>query len=545
MTDTTAPDDGAPGDEGASAAGRIVVGGSARPDAGPGPRPAPPVGMPTRTDRFFEWTRSLGILRQEGWLGGVCAGIAARLRVDPIIVRGIAVVAAVVGLPALFIYALAWALLPDADGGIPLRTTLQRRFDPSVIAIAIVLIAGVFPMVPWVFASFLPYGYLFDGGAYWLTSTVTLLAATVLVALYILWRVARRGSAPRASAPRSASAEPDAPGAAAEAAGIEGGDTSTGGPAASFVEPASDTARLEAPPVPGVVMQGAAEEVDDDVTAWRIQHDAWRAQDEQWRRQQQDADRLARQQAREEREERAAAFAAVAAERRRVRRAVSPRAPLAFIAVALGLAVVVGTFAALQQGGALAPALGLFVGALVLGGAMVLAGTLRRRSGFLAFATALTLAGGLVAVAVPTADAIHLGGYGISNIGGSGFPASSPFIQPWGSLTVSLDDTGGEGETYIQKRDGSTFIMVMPGVEVDLEITTRRAALYGTDADGDMIDLRSDPAVADQTLPGERTRYSGTVTNGESPTTRERVVIDQDAGYVEVYLEPGARGGSE
>jgi phage shock protein PspC (stress-responsive transcriptional regulator) len=507
--------------------------------------------MPTRTDRFFEWMRSLGILRQEGWLGGVCAGIAARLRVDPIIVRGIAVVAAVVGLPALFLYALAWALLPDADGDIPLRTTLQRRFDPSVIAIAIVLVAGVFPMVPWFFASVLPYGYLFDGGAYWLTSTVSLLAATVLIVLFVLWRVSRRASAPRASAPapRSASAAPDAPGAAAGAAGIEGDDTPPGGPAAPFAAPsaesASEAALLDEPPTPGVVVQAVAEEVDDDVTAWRVQHDAWKAQDEQWRRQQQDADRLARQLARQEREERAAAFAAVAAERRRVRRAVSPRAPLAFIAVALGLAVVVGTFAALQQGGALAPALGLFVGALLLGGAMILAGALRRRSGFLAFATALTLAGGLVAVAVPTADAIHLGGYGISNIGGSGFPASSPFIQPWGSLTVSLDDTGGDGETYIQKRDGSTFIMVMPGVAVDLEITTRRAALYGTDADGDMIDLRSDPAVSDQSLPGDRTRYTGTLANGENPSTRERIVIDQDAGYVEVYLEPGARGGSE
>ena len=82
--------------------------------------------------------------------------------------------------------------------------------------------------------------------------------------------------------------------------------------------------------------------------------------------------------------------AAEAAERRRVRRLTKPRTPFAYIAVTIGIAVIAGTLVALQQNGTLAPALGLFVAGLVLAVAMVVAGAVRRRSGFIAFVTVLT-----------------------------------------------------------------------------------------------------------------------------------------------------------
>src|SRR6185437_4808787 len=83
--------------------------------------------------RFFGWLRSLGITRRGGWVGGVCSGVAARLGIDPIIVRGIAVVVAVLGGPAFLLYAAAWLLLPDARGDIHLERLIKGHFDPPII----------------------------------------------------------------------------------------------------------------------------------------------------------------------------------------------------------------------------------------------------------------------------------------------------------------------------------------------------------------------------------------------------------------------------
>ena len=76
-------------------------------------------------DRFFAWSAGLGVVRGDGWLGGVAAGLAARMRVDPLIVRGILVVAGLFGFPVLFLYAIAWALLPDLDERIPLQEAVR------------------------------------------------------------------------------------------------------------------------------------------------------------------------------------------------------------------------------------------------------------------------------------------------------------------------------------------------------------------------------------------------------------------------------------
>ena len=102
----------------------------------------PPVGTPGnpygghatgfsgRGTRFFDWMRGLGVVRSDGWLGGVCAGIAYRLGIDPLIVRGIVVVAGILGVPVLLLYAAAWALLPDRDGRIHLQRLFEGEFEP-------------------------------------------------------------------------------------------------------------------------------------------------------------------------------------------------------------------------------------------------------------------------------------------------------------------------------------------------------------------------------------------------------------------------------
>ncbi|MEP6480047.1 MAG: PspC domain-containing protein, partial [Rhodoglobus sp.] len=77
-----------------------------KPDVTPPPAPT------STKERFFEWMRSIGIRREPGWIGGVGSGIATRLGIDPLIVRGIIVVAAILGGPAFLLYAAAWLLLP-------------------------------------------------------------------------------------------------------------------------------------------------------------------------------------------------------------------------------------------------------------------------------------------------------------------------------------------------------------------------------------------------------------------------------------------------
>jgi phage shock protein PspC (stress-responsive transcriptional regulator) len=54
-----------------------------------------------------------------GMVAGVCAGVSRRLGIDPIILRVIFSAATLAGGTGLFVYALAWAVLPDEDESRP------------------------------------------------------------------------------------------------------------------------------------------------------------------------------------------------------------------------------------------------------------------------------------------------------------------------------------------------------------------------------------------------------------------------------------------
>lgn len=54
---------------------------------------------------------------ENGVLGGVCAGVARELRIDPLVVRVAFVAAAVAGGLGVVVYALAWVLTPATSGG--------------------------------------------------------------------------------------------------------------------------------------------------------------------------------------------------------------------------------------------------------------------------------------------------------------------------------------------------------------------------------------------------------------------------------------------
>ncbi|MDJ0376766.1 PspC domain-containing protein [Cryobacterium sp. PH31-L1] len=102
---------------------------------------------PDQITRFFDWIRGSGLNRDgDRWIAGVCGGIAARTGLDPLIVRGIAVVIAILGGPVVFAYAVGWALMPRGAGRIYTEDAIRGRFQPAMIAIGALLLFTVVPL---------------------------------------------------------------------------------------------------------------------------------------------------------------------------------------------------------------------------------------------------------------------------------------------------------------------------------------------------------------------------------------------------------------
>lgn len=514
----------------------------AAPLADPGPPPPPPAGRPGGWDRFFAWVTDLGIARGDGWIGGVCAGLAARIGVDPIIVRGVFVVAALFGLPMFIVYAVAWAVLPDLVGRIHLRELIARRFDPAMVGIGAMLLAGFFPVVPWFFAAALPFGpfgFGFDGspwGLLWTLFVVALIGAVIILIARSGPRAPTSGASP-ATDPRTASAAPAGPG---ELAHDDSGVGATADPAGTDDSaPSAAGSALTPPPAEPVAPTRTAS--DADVAAWREQHTAWKQQEQAWRRQQQDAERAARDRARAERAAAAGTFAAQAAEQRRIRRLSNPRTSFGYVVFVLGVALVVGAITSLWRGAlepgepVLAVAFGLLAGALVAAVSMIVAGAFRRRSGFLAFLTVALLFAGSTTAAVPVASGIVVGDAYVSTLE----PRS--FTQIWGSLFIDVSDTGGEtAETIrIDKRSGSTEIWVGQDVVLTLQVASADGVQWAT------LDQDSGEVTADGEWEGSeiedrrslvRQRIDTTTPDSAEPPTRQTVILEQQSGSVSVSI---------
>ncbi|MCG2798485.1 MAG: PspC domain-containing protein [Cellulomonas sp.] len=103
----------------------------------------PPPGADVPRPGFFGAMRRTGLVRTDDrWIGGVCAGLAHRFGLDPLLVRGLLGVTVLLGGFGLVVYGLGWALLPEArDGRIHLEDLLAGRFDVAVLgAIGFVLV---------------------------------------------------------------------------------------------------------------------------------------------------------------------------------------------------------------------------------------------------------------------------------------------------------------------------------------------------------------------------------------------------------------------
>lgn len=108
----------------------------------PGQQPGP---KPRSRDRFFNSIRFSGYYRpSERIIGGVSAGVARKWGLDPILMRGLFIIAAFMGGIGLLVYAVLWALLPDEkDGRIVTEELFNGNPDASLIGIVLMILFGV------------------------------------------------------------------------------------------------------------------------------------------------------------------------------------------------------------------------------------------------------------------------------------------------------------------------------------------------------------------------------------------------------------------
>lgn len=331
----------------------------------PSPPSTPPhAAQPGRG--FFDWMRGLGIVRQPGWIGGVCAGVAARLGIDAIIVRGIVVVLAIFGGPALLLYAAAWLLLPDADDNIHLERLIRGQFSPPVIGVGVLFLLALLPIS----------GFWSAGPALWLNPGnwnagfwggpghfIWVLAVIGAIVWFVVW-ASRRSRHTNAWPTADASATPPEAASAAAQTNVD---------ATPVVAPNGPTP----PPAP--------EGTDpDDIAAWKVQQADWKREHDAWKTQQAASERaLARQRADEQRRIRQQQNEARRQEW--VERDRRTRSNPLFTLIAVGIALVAGAAVALALGGGswtgIAATTGMSVTLGVLGLAIVINGFRGKRSG--------------------------------------------------------------------------------------------------------------------------------------------------------------------
>ncbi|WP_247041889.1 PspC domain-containing protein [Arthrobacter rhizosphaerae] len=84
-------------------------------------------------DKFFSIVRGMGLRRgPQRLLGGVCGGIAAKLKVDVAFVRIAFLLLALLPGPAFVFYVAAWLILPDQRDSIPLQSFIDKRANKQL-----------------------------------------------------------------------------------------------------------------------------------------------------------------------------------------------------------------------------------------------------------------------------------------------------------------------------------------------------------------------------------------------------------------------------
>lgn len=220
-----------------------------RPGTGPGPAagapdPAAGAARPSGAQGFWDGVRRTGLYRSDDrWIGGVAGGLAARLHVDPLLVRGVLAVTFLLGGLGLVLYGVAWALLPEQrDGRIHLERLVDGDGDVALLGALGFVLVGLARGDGW---------WWFWDGTGWFSGLLWLAFVGGLVALVVLAvrRRPRPGTPPQGAWTGAAYGAPYAPPAATAAGG-------PGAPAAAASAPVWGTSapvgeRAAAPAAPG------------------------------------------------------------------------------------------------------------------------------------------------------------------------------------------------------------------------------------------------------------------------------------------------------
>jgi len=442
-------------------------------DASVGAHEPPPSEQQATTpgQPFMNWMRELDLRREAGWIGGVASGVATRLAIDPLIVRGIFVVVAILGGPAILLYAAAWLLIPDENDSIHLENLLRGTFERAHAGIGALLLLSMLPTAQ----GFWEVGSFVAGPSTWGTDIFRVLW-TILVIGGIIALVVWIARLARNSSDRSTLPEHQSPSGSSDAASSAQSTDSAPSDTAAGVR--TNNAVSAAPTLPEHPSSTAT---DDEIAAWREQRDVWKVQNAAWKAQQEaDAQEIRRQRAAESRE-RARAAAEIATARRRERQRLSPRLPVAVMAVVTGFALLAyGLVAAAatsnEDSPTIAAATGLSVAALIFGLAIVIGGILRRRSAFLAFLAGMTALAALVAFTLPVDRTL--------------LSPTAPLdgtrtAQLWGTAYVNTQQNEPVITSDLWQGAGSVEVYVAEGTAVTLDVRSPQSSVC-------VANLRSD-----------------------------------------------------
>jgi len=183
---------------------------SSVPPSGPEPQATSP-----RDDGPFDRLRRVDLRRSpDGWLGGVCSGLAHRVGLDPLVVRAGTVLLVIFFGLGLLLYLLAWVLLPDSRERTHVEEGLRHGAGSSIFLLVITSLV-LLGSLPWWAGS----AFGLDGGFGLVGLIVTALLA------WGVWTVWKRRGAPGSV---TAGVHSSAMGAPASSSNV--GSTSSFGP---------------------------------------------------------------------------------------------------------------------------------------------------------------------------------------------------------------------------------------------------------------------------------------------------------------------------
>ncbi|MHA7289944.1 PspC domain-containing protein [Arthrobacter sp. MDT3-24] len=170
----------------------------ASPYSGPSAGPYSSAKAPGQSGDFFTWVRSHGIQRGgDRWIGGVSSGIAHRMGIDPLIVRGIFIVLTLFAGIGVLLYGLAWAFLPEPDGRIHVQEAGAGRWSSGMTGALITTVVGLTGLG----GGFWGWSRNGFGGFLW---TVFWVGGAIYFIYYLTQRSKARNGAPMNATPQPA-----------------------------------------------------------------------------------------------------------------------------------------------------------------------------------------------------------------------------------------------------------------------------------------------------------------------------------------------------